>query len=206
MALAWPRSGGEAAGGQVSAGITDTLRQLFLGDQNPYSLLEEDWVTQDLLPVNPYSRPGTSLPAVTGIVVHYVGNPGTTARQNRNYFASLADSGATSASSHFVVGLEGEIIQCVPMDEIAYCSNSRNEDTLSVECCHPGADGAFNEETYRSLVRLLRALCDLYGLGEEDIIRHYDITGKECPLYYVEHPDAWEQLKADVFDPNFDVE
>ena len=43
-----------------------------------------DWITADLLPVNPWSRPGTRLCAVNGIVVHYVGNPGTTAAQNHS--------------------------------------------------------------------------------------------------------------------------
>ena len=42
-----------------------------------------EWIEQDFLPVNDYSRPGTSLGSVNGIVVHYTGNPGTTAEQNK---------------------------------------------------------------------------------------------------------------------------
>lgn len=66
-----------------------------------------DYVRQDLLTVNPWSRPGTPLEKVDGVVIHYVGNPSTTAQANRNYFESLS-SGETEtyASSHFVVGLE----------------------------------------------------------------------------------------------------
>ena len=30
------------------------------------------------------------------------------------------------------------------------------------------------------------------------MIRHYDVTGKNCPKYFVENPEAWEQLKEDV--------
>ena len=159
-----------------------------------------DWVTQELIPVNQYSRPGTPLEEVNGIVVHYVGNPGTTAQNNRDYFASLAETGETSASSHFVIGLDGEIIQCVPLDEIAYCSNNRNSDTISIECCHPDKDGKFTDATYNSLVRLTAYLADYYGLKEKDIIRHYDVTGKECPIYFVKHEDAWEQFRSDVSD------
>lgn len=162
--------------------------------------LDADWVTEEFIPINPYSRPGDPLPQVKGIVVHYVGNPGTTAEQNRNYFASLAETGETSASSHFVIGLDGEIVQCVPLNEIAYCSNDRNADTISIECCHPGEDGAFTDATYDSLVQLLDALCRLYHLDENDIIRHYDITGKKCPLYFVEHEDEWESLLSNVAD------
>lgn len=48
-----------------------------------------EWIDQQFLTVNPYSRPGTKLAAVNSIVVHYIGNPGTTAQQNRDYFESL---------------------------------------------------------------------------------------------------------------------
>ena len=34
----------------------------------------------------------------------------------------------------------------------------------------------------------------------DDVIRHYDVTGKNCPKYYVEHEDAWKQFKVDVAD------
>ena len=64
----------------------------------------------ELLDINEYSRPGTALTAVDGIVVHYAANPGTTAEQNRSYFQSLKDTGETYASSHFVIGIEGEIV------------------------------------------------------------------------------------------------
>lgn len=157
-----------------------------------------DWITQDFLTVNPYSRPGTPLETVNGVVVHYVGNPGTTARQNRSYFQNLADSGETYASSHFLVGLEGEIIQNIPLDEIAYCSNERNDDTISVECCHPDSDGAFTQATYDSLVRLVKWLREYYGLDTSQVIRHYDVVGKECPRYFVRNPGAWEGFLAQL--------
>ena len=153
-----------------------------------------DWVTQDLLPTNAWSRPGDELKQVNGVVVHYVGNPGTTAQQNRSYFASLAETHETYASSHFVIGLDGEIIQCVPLTEISYCSSQRNSDTIAIECCHPGEDGQFNEATMQSLIRLLNWLIDTCNLEREDVIRHYDVTGKECPRYYVQNPEAWEDL------------
>ena len=93
-----------------------------------------------LLTPNPYSRPQYALEEVHDIVIHYVGNPGTTAQENRDYFESLKD-GSRSASSHFVIGLDGEIIQCVSCSEWSYASNSRNFDTISIECCHPDASG-----------------------------------------------------------------
>lgn len=154
----------------------------------------------DLLTINEYSRPGDKLEEVNGIVIHYTGNPGTTAEQNRSYFESLKDTHETSASSHFVVGIEGQIIQCIPTTEISYASNERNSDTISIECCHTDKTGKFTQETYDSLVHMTAFLVTKFDLDTSQVIRHYDVTGKKCPLYYVEHEDAWIQFKEDVDD------
>ena len=157
-----------------------------------------DYIDVQLLTVNSYSRPGIALDEVNGIVIHYTANPGTTAQENRDYFEGLATSGEAKVSSHFVIGIDGEVIQCIPTAEIAYASNSRNSDTLSIECCHKSEDGSFTKKTYNSLMKLTAWLCLRYGLTSDDVIRHYDVTGKNCPKYFVEHEDAWETFKADV--------
>lgn len=165
--------------------------------EDPFLLSDE--VIKNYLTPNEYSRPGKELKKVNAIVVHYVGNPGTTAAQNRSYFENLKDTHATSASSHYIIGLEGEIIQCVPLNEISYASNNRNKDTIAIECCHPDETGQFTTATYKSLVKLVAALCRTYDLDSETgIIRHYDVTGKYCPLYYVNHEDEWYGFKLDV--------
>lgn len=165
--------------------------------EDPFLLSDE--VIKNYLTPNEYSRPGKELKEVNAIVVHYVGNPGTTAAQNRSYFENLKDTHATSASSHYIIGLEGEIIQCVPLNEISYASNNRNKDTIAIECCHPDETGQFTTATYKSLVKLVAALCRTYNLDPETgIIRHYDVTGKYCPLYYVNHEDEWYGFKLDV--------
>lgn len=152
----------------------------------------------ELLDYNEYSRPGTELTAVNGIVVHYTANPGTTAEQNRSYFQNLKDTGETYASSHFVIGIEGEIVQCIPCNEIAYASNDRNSDTVSIECCIPDESGKFTDATYQSLVELVTWLMGRYDLTTDDVIRHYDVTGKACPKYYVEHEGEWQRFKEDL--------
>lgn len=151
-----------------------------------------------ILDVNPYSRPGIESNGITGIVIHYTANPGSTAQENRDYFNGLQYSQETSASSNFIVGLAGEIIQCVPTWEVAYASNDRNYDTVSIEVCHPDETGKFTNKTYRSLVQLTAWLCVKFDLTEDDVIRHYDVTGKNCPKYFVEHEDAWADFKANV--------
>ena len=159
-----------------------------------------DYVRENFLTVNKYSRPGDYLRKIDGLVIHYVGNPGSTANANRNYFQSLSDGElGVYASSHFIVGLEGETVQCVPLTEIAYASNNRNRDTVSIEVCHPDAGGKFNDLTYQRLVELSGWLCWKFDIDpSQDVIRHYDVSGKLCPLYYVEHPKAWEALRGDI--------
>ncbi len=149
-----------------------------------------------LLDVNKYSRPGIPLKEVKGIVVHYTANPGTDAMANRNYFNNLPKLNKrkktkTYVSSHFIIGIDGEMVQCIPTAEIAYASNDRNRDTVSIECCHKTKDGKFTTKTYDALVELTTYLCMKYGLDADDVIRHYDVTGKNCPKYFVENEDKW---------------
>lgn len=158
----------------------------------------EPAIDVQLLDVNAYSRPGINTDTITGVVIHYTANPGSTAQENRDYFNSLQYTQETEASSNFVIGLDGEIIQCVPTWEVAYASNERNMDTVSIECCHPDDSGAFTDETYRSLVQLTAWLCEKFGLTQDDVIRHYDVTGKNCPRYFVEHEDKWIEFKENV--------
>ncbi|MSS62547.1 peptidoglycan recognition protein family protein [Velocimicrobium porci] len=169
-----------------------------MADRLKTPLVEKPNITEMFLEPNEYSRPQLPLEKVNGVVVHYTANPGTDAKSNRNYFNNLKDTKATKVSSHFVIGLDGKIIQCVPLDEVAYASNNRNSDTISIECCHPDKSGKFTDETYQSLVALTAWLCGTYNLKSDDLLRHYDITGKQCPLDYVKYPEKWENFKEDV--------
>jgi len=182
---------------QVGKGTENTMGTRIQGLSAETYAAHPDW-TEDFLTVNEYSRPGDPLTEVNNIFVHYTANPGTSAAQNRSYFEQLKDNHERSASAHFIIGYNGEILQCVPLDEIAYAVQTRNEDSISIECCYKADNGQFTQETYDSLIRLLRWLIDAYELEPEDILRHYDCGGKKCPIYYTEHEDAWDRLKEDV--------
>ena len=158
---------------------------------DPGSVTVPDWIEQNYIDKDGHSRTGWELKKVNDIVVHYVANPGSTAAANRSYF----NSPNSNTSAHFIVGLQGEIIQCIPLDEQSSASNQRNPDTISIEVCHPDAGGEFSIPSYNALVKLLVWLCGEFRLDEDNVIRHYDVTGKNCPKFYVEHPDEWERLK-----------
>lgn len=155
-------------------------------------------ITKDYISPNKYSRPQTPLKSVKMVVVHYTGNAGSTAKNNRDYFNN-APNHKNYVSSHYVVGLSGEIIACVPENEIAYCSNQANEYSISIETCHPKVDGVFNKVTEDSLIELVADVCKRHNLNpHKAVIRHYDVTGKHCPLDYVSNPKKWERFKNEV--------
>lgn len=181
--------------GKAAQAVKNLQRQISVLD---YKNVEKPEWEEAFLTPNEYSRPGERLPEVNSIFVHYTANRNTSAAQNRSYFESLKDTHERSASAHFIIGYDGEIIQCIPFEEIAYAVKTRNYDSISIECCYKSADGSFTKETYDSLIHLLAYLVKKYGLSTDDILRHYDCGGKKCPLYYVEHEDDWEQLKRDV--------
>lgn len=157
-------------------------------------------IEEMLLTINDYSRSAEKQNKIEKIVVHWVGNSNSTALANRNYFENLQNTRKTYASSHYIVGLEGEIIQCLPEDEVAFHSGSysMNRKSIGIEVCHPDWEGKFNDNTYNSLVELCTDICKRHNLTIDNIIRHYDVTEKECPRYYVKNEDEWIKFKNDV--------
>lgn len=162
-------------------------------------------IIKDFLDINEYSNPNIPLNNIQGVVVHYVANPMSTAKNNRDYFNGLKVGKKNSygkyiyASSHYIIGLQGEVIQCIPENKMAYATQNANDKTISIECCHEDLTGRFNDKTYASLIWLI---CDIFKrhniTSTDKVWRHYDYYNKACPLYYVKHEDAWIKLKQDV--------
>ena len=170
-------------------------------------------VTDALITPNPYSRPGRPLRAIMGLVWHWVANPGTSAEQNRNYFDRLGRTGERYAGAHYIVGLRGEILQCIPDHEMAYhCGADKykeravelfgaypNNCTIGIEMCHPDETGKPTAETLESLITLSAVLAKKYGLLPcINILRHFDITGKDCPKWFIDHPEDYDHALGAV--------
>jgi N-acetylmuramoyl-L-alanine amidase len=139
-----------------------------------------------------------------GVLIHYVGNPGSSAAANRNYFEN--GSGGLGVSAHYVVGLKGEILRCVPENETAQhagksyapkydaIAKTNNSTYIGIETCHPDASGKFSDITRGALIELVADICKRRGFKIIEVKRHYDVTGKSCPMYYVNNPGEWEVL------------
>lgn len=142
------------------------------------------------------ARPRTKRSRTTKIAWHWIGNANTSAKNNRNYFNTCGKA----VSSHYIIGLSGEVLYIVPEEEIAYTTNEANSYSIGIECCHPDWTGKFSDVTYASMVELGVNLCKKYNLNPiNDFIRHYDVTKKCCPKYFVENPSAWAKFKQDVY-------
>lgn len=168
-------------------------------------------IKEDLLSINSFSRPGDKLKSVKKLVIHWVANPETNAHQNRRYFENRKKGKTGYGSTHYIVD-DKTILQCIPDNEMAYhvgadyytefgrsISSYPNARTLGIEICHPDWTGKPTEATYSNLVDLLVSLCKKYELDPiSDICRHYDITTKLCPKYYVDNVSMLWKLKSDV--------
>jgi len=181
------------------------------------SFLERDLQVAYLSP-NPYSRPRRPLRKVKGIALHWTGNPGTSAVYNREYFELRKNGKFGYGSAHFIIGLAGEVVQCIPLHEMAYHVGAKeytpyarekfgsypNNCTLGIEMCHINWVGEYTPATWDSAVDLCAGLCDHFELEPlEDLTTHYEVTQKvtamgPCPKWFTEHPKDWKQFKQDV--------
>ena len=146
-------------------------------------------ITDKLIPRGKYNRPGTkSVPKC--VCVHYTGDLGASAERLALFFCTNANA---QTSSQYVVGTDGEVIRCVPDDEIAYGASGKNAGTIHIEVCYKSADGRFEEASVKALNELVLYLMARYHIAAKDVVRHYDLTGKRCPAYYVDET-RWAAL------------
>lgn len=154
-------------------------------------------ITDSLIPKNKYNRPGTkSTPK--RICVHYTGDCGATAAQLSKYWQNVAagvfkDKSWSWTSAQYIVGLNGEIVRCIPDNEIAYAAANQNADTIHIEVCYKRQSGEFEEKSIAALGELVRSLMKKYAIPAGKVVRHYDLTGKLCPAYYVDEV-RWKAL------------
>lgn len=139
-------------------------------------------IIDNLIPKGKYNRPGTkSTPK--RICVHYTGDCGATADRLALFFTANT---AAETSSQYIVGINGEVIRCVPDDEVAYAAAGKNSGTIHIEVCYKDKAGRFEEASIAALNELVLYLMNRYGISAENVVRHYDLTGKHCPAYYVD--------------------
>ena len=135
------------------------------------------------------------------IVVHYTANNGDTAQGNGTYFSQSN----RNASAHYFVD-ESNIIQSVKDTDTAWHCGAksykhekcRNDNSIGVEMCSEKDNNGqyyINEQTQRTAIMLVRRLMEKYNIPLENVIRHYDVTGKLCPEPFVRNQVQWLDFK-----------
>ncbi len=135
------------------------------------------------------------------IVVHYTANDGDTARNNGNYFSQPN----RNASAHYFVD-ENEIIQSVKDTDTAWHCGAksykhelcRNDNSIGIEMCsEKDQNGQYyiNQATQNRTIRLIKVLMKQYNIPIENVLRHYDVTGKLCPEPFVKNQVQWLDFK-----------
>ncbi|HAA4344800.1 TPA_asm: N-acetylmuramoyl-L-alanine amidase family protein [Listeria monocytogenes] len=161
---------------------------------------------------NQFSRPGYKLLRVSKIVMHYTANPGASADNHRRYFRDLKDR---YASAHIFID-DKEAICIIPLNEVAYHANERsckltalqastsyyrggnaNLTSIGIEMCLD-KNGNITAATFNRSVDVAAELCKTYDLTASDIIRHYDVTGKNCPAPWVAKPSELTRFRNAV--------
>ena len=143
-------------------------------------------------------RAGRKSP-VEYLVLHYTANQGDTARGNLDFFAREV----TRTSAHYFVD-RNEVCQSVPEGAAAYHVGGKtrkhprcvNDNSIGVELC----DSAFRvpRETEQRALELARDIIRRYHIPPENVLRHYDVTGKLCPLPWVRDPAGWWAFKKEL--------
>jgi N-acetylmuramoyl-L-alanine amidase CwlA len=140
------------------------------------------------------------------IVIHYTANDGDTDEANGNYFANTV----TKTSAHYFVD-DDSITQTVPDNFVAYhCGTKnaykhpecRNGNSIGIEICDDQKNGVIypSQKTIDNVLELTRHLMQKYNIPVEHIIRHYDVTGKLCPAYWVDNAKWEKEFKGKIED------
>ena len=150
-------------------------------------------------------RAGRTQP-VRYIVMHYTANNGDTARNNCDYYHRV---GGLQASAHYFVDEHGAMQSVREGDTAWHCGaeagrrywhpECRNANSIGIEMCsRKRADGSYyiKPETVANAAALAREIMQRYGIDTEHVVRHYDVTGKRCPMPWVDDPAQWAAFLA----------
>ena len=147
-------------------------------------------------------RAGRTQP-VRHIVMHYTANNGDTAKNNCDYYHRV---GGLQASAHYFVDEHGVMQSVLEGDTAWHCGaraywhpECRNANSIGIEMCsRKRADGSYYilPETVANAAALARDIMQRYGIDTDHVLRHYDVTGKRCPMPWVDDPAQWTAFLA----------
>lgn len=143
------------------------------------------------------------------LVIHFTANDGDNATNNGKYFKN----NVVKSSAHYFVD-DDTIVQSVEEDYVAYSVGGKklnsggiyhgvvtNYNSISIELCDTVKDGKYNvsAKTRANAIELAKDIVKRHNIDKSHVVRHYDITGKMCPKYYVDDVNEWKAFVDDIF-------
>ena len=144
------------------------------------------------------------------IVIHYTGNDGDHDESNGNYFKN----NVVKASAHYFVDDDSITISvpelftawsvggtkwkdCAATGGGTMYGKITNTNSISVEMCDTQRNGTLmaTEKTMANTAELVKELMKKYNVDADHVYRHFDVTGKHCPAYFM-NAYAWAEFKA----------
>ena len=136
------------------------------------------------------------------IAIHYTGNDGDSDESNAKYFKN----NIVKASAHYFV--DDDSITCsVPDNYVAFAVGGKkynnsggrlygtvtNTNSISIELCDSVKNGVVRptQKTINNAIELTQMLMKKYNIPAHRVIRHWDVNGKKCPLYWI-NDNLWE--------------
>lgn len=129
------------------------------------------------------------------LVYHYTGNYEDSAAGNANYFMGAN----RDASAHYFVD-DDNIYQSVDLNDIAWHCSLKNSNSIGIEMCCTAGNYRIGEKAQTNAIALGVELCKYLGITADTVdkyvIRHYDVTGKNCPAQFAgANNSAWQAFK-----------
>ena len=132
------------------------------------------------------------------LIIHYVGAV-SSALNNAKYFNSVY----RDASANYFVD-DNNIYRVVKDEDIAwhvgakkYYNSCRNYNSIGIEMCCFNNNGTLDitEKTIQNTAELTKELMKKYNIPLENVVRHYDVTRKDCPAPFVKDVNRGNNFK-----------
>lgn len=137
------------------------------------------------------NNPGKRIKPDT-IVIHYTAVPGCKAERLAECFVN--NNGGYNQSCNYTVDWS-EVICLIPAGNMSYGVTGHNEHIINIEVCYrDDSGGRFDLATIANLRELVRRLMRKWGIPADKVVRHYDLTGKKCPMFYAYDTNEWREL------------
>lgn len=154
-----------------------------------------------LLDISETTRPNEKLKGVYKIVLHDAPLRNKSGIKNRNYINDLRFQDNIFCSYHYIIGLNGEIINLIPEKEISIHTGNIEFDfhSISIALCSYTLEN-FSNKTLVSLKILSKALLKKYNLDTNyDLIRCYDFINRRSPIIFVDNSYFYYDFKENIY-------